>query len=816
MYPESCKIANLVLLFGTKSRTIFFLDFLPKILEDIIQISIMEILPPETEGQMAYQPRRSTELCIAVGLHRVELTDLKCVNIDFDCKKAFDSTNWKTVITEMQKKAGCGELVYNYLNGRTFVYDVNGEQRFGFLKQKMGRGTAPGTKKGPMYFSIFQETDYDMNLSNPTWIWPGKFSDDKSPIATWDKLLGGQVQEGLDSTWRWSQDNFIDYHVTGPKRPKYYVFWKNTEGPPVAERVDLKMGSYPIERDYEKVQLGITIQYFKDDDKSNDWGYQLAWKGKKPLSRVSYELQNTKFIWEPSFSRMSVSAYVIGMLNYGASLYWCRASDESVEKARFDYINAMAAVCGLTAPEVLGLLQCRKGSKVKETNTKYLELCRFLNLPTLRDIAIKHAKRLMAQWLVYEPDLFETEVKDERISITSVKAPIGTLLHDLYKLSLQEGNDWYPEYTKVKKSGDRDKIRLCEQRPEWETTWRMCQAVTKEMVWTHTNTRCTAKDRLNTFWLEMRRRFKVLEMLERTTKRLDGVTTSKKSKRTSEDGPSDTPLEKRKCVDNAHMQVTEYSNFYFKKDYRNEKKTMRNTRNTAGSEVALTEPVKRTIESDAGERCTSEPRTKKRRIDLFSCDRGQPLRRGRKSARVCRICGYKISDNSVKIVTMKCCMKEAHVKCWISQKTKKKSGYCRDIKYYMKRDGVTPDLKAQPYTKIIDDPMDHVKCDLCEVDLAIMDGDTETEKILKKQHYMRVCAAVPGNVVASNPTRSELIERVASLGIIKRVGKKYSLVRARGSFKLHSIFVPSTAAAQPGQVPARNDYQSPRMGHKSP
>ena len=106
----------------------------------------------------------------------------------------------------------------------------------------MGRGAPPGTILGVRTFSVFQETDYDMNLRNKTWLWPGKFSDDKSPIAEWPKLIDGAVQDGLDSTWKWACDNYIEYHVTGPKRPKYYIFWKSTHGTPIAERVDLNIG----------------------------------------------------------------------------------------------------------------------------------------------------------------------------------------------------------------------------------------------------------------------------------------------------------------------------------------------------------------------------------------------------------------------------------------------------------------------------------------------------------------------------------------------------------------------------------------------
>ena len=225
-FPKSLKIANLVLL---EKRTIFYLDFLAKIVEAVTDNSLDYMLPVESEGQFAYQKGRSTDLCVAIGLHRVECCPEKCLNCDFDCKKAFDSTYWKTVIQTMEKKCGCGKLFLNYLSDRTYIFDINrySDTKYrgfykGFTDVVMGRGTPPGTILGPRLFSEFQETDISMNLSNPTWLWPGKFSDDKSPIAKWSSVLDGSVQMALDGTWAWREENHIDYHLTGPKRPFYY------------------------------------------------------------------------------------------------------------------------------------------------------------------------------------------------------------------------------------------------------------------------------------------------------------------------------------------------------------------------------------------------------------------------------------------------------------------------------------------------------------------------------------------------------------------------------------------------------------------
>ena len=139
-------------------------------------------------------------------------------------------------------------------------------------------------------------------------------------------------------------------------------------------------------------------------------------------------------IWDPRFTRTCVQSYVIGRIQYGSALYWLRATKASIRKARFDYVQAMASCCGLTAPEVVGLARCGKTPSITEENESYQKLCKFLNLPTLKDLAVKQARRMIAQWSCYEPNLFI--IADEKI--IDVKAPEGSLLSDIFKLSLQE------------------------------------------------------------------------------------------------------------------------------------------------------------------------------------------------------------------------------------------------------------------------------------------------------------------------------------------------------------------------------------------
>ena len=69
----------------------------------------------------------------------------------------------------------------------------------------------PGSRLGPKQFAKFQSSDRAITFENDIWKSPGCFSDDKAPIAAWDKVLDGSVSEALESTWQWSQENFVDY-----------------------------------------------------------------------------------------------------------------------------------------------------------------------------------------------------------------------------------------------------------------------------------------------------------------------------------------------------------------------------------------------------------------------------------------------------------------------------------------------------------------------------------------------------------------------------------------------------------------------------
>ena len=93
-----------------------------------------------------------------------------------------------------------------------------------------------------------------------------------------------------------------------------------------------------------------------------------------------------------------------GKIQYGSALYWLRADRECIDRVRFYYAMAMAACMGLEAPEVVGMQNCRNNRRrLSASSEKFLALCEFLNMPTLKDLAIQNASTLIRQWSIFEP-----------------------------------------------------------------------------------------------------------------------------------------------------------------------------------------------------------------------------------------------------------------------------------------------------------------------------------------------------------------------------------------------------------------------------
>jgi len=388
---------------------------------------------------------------------------------------------------------------------------------------------------------------------------------------------------------------------------------------------------------------------------------------------------------------------------------------------------AMAAICGLTAPEIVGKVSCSGAPSVAEHNPRYLELCKYLDLPTLKDLAIKSARRLLGQWLVYEPDLFE--VVDGKI--ITVKASPGTLLSDLFDLSSLEMNDWYPEYRRDKVRRPCDRIATDELRPEWSVTWDRCSQACKNAFASNQLGTPLVSDVMNTFWLENRRKFKVLEKHDRTMKRLD-ISVSKPHKRSAPEAG-------------------------------------RRSKRIAREPPELSSSKKRGA--------TDEVRDAKRQcLTTFTCDTVQPVRRGRSSPNACWICGYRITGKKDKC-TFTCCKKVAHKACWKRQFKIRGvlpplgGARCNQVVSYLKKDRYNEDHEARGTRKESSGSIEAITCELCEDDLTVRPEDNECVVLAKKNHYVYACRQVPGEIPNFPASRANVLLRIAALGIVKKIGK---------------------------------------------
>ena len=699
IFPNNLKIPNLALL---PNRTIFYLDFWAKIVEDIINWNIKMAMPPESEGQMAYQRNRSTELCVAIGLHRQEEAVLRGqsrnIQVDFDCKKAFDTCYWKTILEKIQLEVGCGKLIKSYLENRSFKF----EGKLGFRDQKMGRGSPPGTILGPILFGIFQSTDIAMNLSNTPFLWPGKFSDDKSPLGTWECYKNGHFQKGLDGTWAWRGHNHIEYHITGKKRPMYYIF--RTKSDKTDNKIfepELFMGGNQIERGYEKKQLGISMRFFKDNEESNDKGYKLEWKTNTPLSMFAQRFQSMKHMWSPESLRTAVQSYVIGNINYATAMYWLRSDYHSINRVRFDYAMSIAAVVGMTTPELIGM-SCCKNQSLSSESINFKILCKFLNLPTIKDIAIMSARRLVNQWSEYEPDLFiwrRSRVK----SIVSVKALPKSLLYDIFNLSKMSTNDWYPEYSLAKLSHNLRNVPD-ELWPEYLTILKKCRSETEEQHRLIYNSDPTETQCLYSFWLYCKAKFNVLEPSDRAKK---------------------------------HLELK---------------------RKNALTEADITPPEKRPG-NHRDLRPQKRIKVRSERVKI-TCETMRPKRGGKEAKFPCRICGYAIGfAQSNTAVKMPCCESKCHLECWVSQGSNG-DPLCAHIKNLLKKDRRTIQKVTGVSSEKRSEDKHVFECLLCDQEIDLASNEAK-----HKHHLIDECLGITKHHKRKRGD-DRLIYRLVHLGFI--------------------------------------------------
>ena len=694
-FPSNCKILKLCFL---KSRTIFSADFMTKFLESLVLKGLDEVLPPETLGQFAYEPGRSTVLCVAFGLNEID----KMPDLGFgwaaDQMKAFDSARWATICQVMQKEAGAGEFIFQYFTDRNYRY----KNELGFKSEPQGRGTMPGSRVGPKLFSKFQSSNISCTFKNDTWKAPGAFSDDILSVTEWQELLNGRVQQSIDECWKWSQENFVSYHLTGKKAPEYFVFRKKGDVSSPILPQPITLGVTEITRKYEVTQLGVNIKLFKDDEVANDHGYVLDWRSKKTeFSRMAYRLQDIRDYFNPEMRWKTCRTYIAGKIQYASALYWLRSTQDNIDNVRYFYAMSLAGIMGMSTPEVVTMRSCKE-QKIKADNKGFLSAVKLLNMPTLKDLAIEGSKSLLRQWSEWRPSQFTFDIEG---NVTGTAAGEDKLLGDLYKLSKEERNDWYPTFNQVKGRDRRTTVFKQDEIPLWQTFWSVMKTSFGESNLPDEEFDRTAN---GVFLLMCRDHFKALEPVTRVKKRLDPVISvatirsrDEVSNSVATVGPNPRPKKRRIDLDDDVI--------------------------IDDPEPAAASRKRQRPTDDANPDYQAPPERKRRltkdkpkMLERLHCGVPLPKVRGRKT-NPCRICGYAIGKQKVKdkkagipfSVKFSCCDSNAHIECWTAASVISQDINCVSLQWLLKKDRATAVRVVDENEVVRQESTDHALCEFC-------------------------------------------------------------------------------------------------------
>jgi len=294
-------------------------------------------------------------------------------------------------------------------------------------------------------------------------------------------------------------------------------------------------------------------------------------------------------------------------------------------------------------------------------------------MPTVEDLAILSTKRLLKQWSEYEPKMFVISRAKKNPCIKGVRAPKGTLLSDLLKLSQKKVNDWYPEHTEAKSKNNLKSLNP-DLLPDWERIYQICEVET-ESVYRKKKKKPTRLDILNTFWLKFKHEFKALEPMDRWKKRLTLTKGIGKRKRVEEPSGQGGPTHARK---------------------------------------------KRQL-------CPEKQ---------MDCQALAPQRAGGKAKMRCWLCGYAINGkDELSKVTMECCKRYSHHRCWSSQQSMDKR--CETARYFLQKD------RKSKEKIVVKNSHQHVADFACPVCDEIFDAEKESDMDSAKDHLLRKCRGLP-------------------------------------------------------------------------
>ena len=234
-FPRSCRYSNLTFL---PSRSIFSLEFLPKLLEVGTTAKMDEVAPSDKVGQMAYERNRSCGLALFIDSIVIEKAEEPVVKFDADFKKAFDTVHRGLAIANLHRKTGCGRLLESWFEGRVYKF---GDKTRGL---DFNCGGPPGTLVGVKIFSNKIELNDAMAIGgrHNTWLYNHWYADDTSPSALVSKLYSGELNCRIAESVAWANEVHMKYHGVGTKKGPVIQYLRREDDP----EVDLNHTNKPV------------------------------------------------------------------------------------------------------------------------------------------------------------------------------------------------------------------------------------------------------------------------------------------------------------------------------------------------------------------------------------------------------------------------------------------------------------------------------------------------------------------------------------------------------------------------------------------
>jgi len=415
-----------------KDRAIFSMDFIPKLVEEVIKKAFDVIKVEDGTLQMAYTPERGCVATNAKTLQEVEMSDEQVIQTQQDMVKAFNYVPRDVVCAEAERLFGAGKLFESWFKEQTFTYVANGlNERRG---QYSNRGVMAGRMMGVEGFMLFIATCTRLTGKNLDLLWASLYADDTGPVCKKSNVV--KLQEAFVWVEKWAGEMGVEFHLSGDKKPVYLAYLKKGEEFP-EEFQTLTLCGVPVTRVDKQKILGLNVKVRSCTCKSpkackllnecicefpsgdnygyniKNYRYELEWDINKVRS-VAGRIQRLRDKVSPEFLKQIVEYYFCGYLRYSASLIWLRSDERHKKEVRFYYCMAMSACLGLTTLEALNLNCCKQRS-VSSENSYYVKLLEETGLPSMYEMACHDSVSVTNQLYGIVPEWY-VKVKSIRLA----------------------------------------------------------------------------------------------------------------------------------------------------------------------------------------------------------------------------------------------------------------------------------------------------------------------------------------------------------------------------------------------------------------